>query len=77
METQLEDFSRTRAIYELGVSQAQLSMPELLWKAYVDFETEEGEREKARALYERLLKLSGCGARCGVVIAGADSLPRR
>lgn len=34
-------------------------MPELLWKAYIDFETEEGERDKARALYERLLKLSG------------------
>lgn len=34
-------------------------MPELLWKAYIDFETEEGEREKARALYERLLNLSG------------------
>ncbi len=34
-------------------------MPELLWKAYIDFETEEGERDKARALYERLLALSG------------------
>ena len=34
-------------------------MPELLWKAYIDFETEEGEREKARSLYERLVKLSG------------------
>lgn len=59
VETQLEDFSRTRAIFELGISQPQLSMPELLWKAYIDFETEEGEREKARALYERLLALSG------------------
>ena len=34
-------------------------MPELLWKAYIDFETEEGEREKARALFERLIDLSG------------------
>jgi crooked neck len=34
-------------------------MPELLWKAYIDFETEEGEREKARSVYERLLALSG------------------
>lgn len=59
LETQLEDFSRTRAIFELGVAQQQLSMPELLWKAYIDFETEEGEREKARSLYERLLSLSG------------------
>lgn len=34
-------------------------MPEVLWKAYIDFETEEGEREAARALYERLISLSG------------------
>lgn len=34
-------------------------MPEVLWKAYIDFETLEGEREKARALYERLIALSG------------------
>lgn len=34
-------------------------MPELLWKAYIDFEIEEGEREIARALYERLVALSG------------------
>ena len=34
-------------------------MPEILWKAYVDFETEEGEREIARSLYERLVQLSG------------------
>jgi len=59
LESQLEDFSRTRGIFELGISQPSLSMPELLWKAYIDFETEEGEREKARSLYERLVKLSG------------------
>lgn len=59
LESQLEDFPRVRAIYELGVSQTALSMPELLWKAYIDFETEEGEREKARALYERLVQISG------------------
>lgn len=34
-------------------------MPELLWKAYIDFEFNEGEREKTRALYERLIALSG------------------
>ena len=59
LESQLEDFSRTRGIFELGISQPSLSMPELLWKAYIDFETEEGEREKARSLYDRLVKLSG------------------
>ncbi|KAJ3710718.1 pre-mRNA-splicing factor CLF1 [Lentinula raphanica] len=59
IESQLEDFARTRAIFELGISQSPLSMPELLWKAYIDFETEEGERETARSLYERLISLSG------------------
>ena len=34
-------------------------MPELLWKAYIDFEVEEGERARARALYERLAATSG------------------
>lgn len=59
LETQLEDFSRTRGIFELGISQAQLSMPEVLWKAFIDFEVEEGERGRARELYERLVVLSG------------------
>jgi crooked neck len=30
-------------------------MPELVWKAYIDFEEEEGEYDRTRALYERLL----------------------
>jgi crooked neck len=34
-------------------------MPELLWKAYIDFEVEEGERARARELYERLAMTSG------------------
>lgn len=59
LETQLADYSRARAIFELGVTQSPLSMPELLWKAYIDFEVEEGEREKARSLYERLVDVSG------------------
>ncbi|KJA13675.1 hypothetical protein HYPSUDRAFT_151330 [Hypholoma sublateritium FD-334 SS-4] len=59
LEAQLQDFARTRAIFELAVGQSPLSMPELLWKAYIDFEVEEGERETARALYERLITLSG------------------
>lgn len=59
LEAQLQDFPRTRGIFELGVSQSPLSMPEILWKAYIDFEIEEGERETARSLYERLISLSG------------------
>ncbi|KAH9034951.1 pre-mRNA-splicing factor CLF1 [Lactarius hengduanensis] len=59
LETQLADYNRARGIFELGVSQSPLSMPELLWKAYIDFEVEEGERSRARALYERLTSTSG------------------
>jgi len=58
LESQLQDFARTRAIFELAISQSPLSMPEILWKAYIDFEVEEGERGIARALYERLIALS-------------------
>ena len=43
----------------MGVSQPQLAMPEILWKAYIDFEVAEGERVRARELYERLIQLSG------------------
>ncbi|KAI9898961.1 hypothetical protein N3K66_005422 [Trichothecium roseum] len=55
LERGLDDLDRTRAIFELAVQQAQLDMPELLWKAYIDFEEEEGEYERTRELYERLL----------------------
>lgn len=34
-------------------------MPELLWKAYIDLEFEERERERTRALYRRLLERTG------------------
>jgi crooked neck len=56
LERGLDDLDRTRAIFELAVQQPQLDMPELLWKAYIDFEEEEGEYERTRELYERLLE---------------------
>ncbi|KAJ0159415.1 Pre-mRNA-splicing factor CLF1 [Colletotrichum tanaceti] len=56
LERGLDDLERTRAIFELAVSQSVLDMPELLWKAYIDFEEEEGEYERTRELYERLLE---------------------
>jgi crooked neck len=56
LERGLDDLDRARAIFELAVEQSVLDMPELLWKAYIDFEEEEGEFERCRALYERLLK---------------------
>ena len=55
LERGLDDLERTRAIFELAVDQPVLDMPELLWKAYIDFEEEEGEYDRTRQLYERLL----------------------
>lgn len=56
LERGLDDLDRTRSIFELGIDQPVLDMPEVVWKAYIDFEEEEGEYEKTRALYERLLE---------------------
>ena len=56
LERGLDDTERCRAIFEIAVDQGVLDMPELLWKAYIDFEEEEGEYERTRALYERLLE---------------------
>jgi crooked neck len=59
LEIQLADKTRSRAIYEFGVSQSTLSMPEILWKSYIKFEIDESGRERTRTLYEWLVVLSG------------------
>ncbi|WFD29844.1 NineTeen Complex (NTC) component [Malassezia sp. CBS 17886] len=62
LEQNLFDLERARAIYELGIQQAEsdgLDMPEVLWKAYIDFEFAERELERVEALYERLLERTG------------------
>jgi crooked neck len=56
LESILGDVERARAIYELAVEQSRLDMPELLWKAFIDFEIEQQEYERARKLYTKLLK---------------------
>lgn len=56
LENLLGDIERSRAIYELAIQQPRLDMPELLWKAYIDFEVSHDEYELARQLYERLLE---------------------
>lgn len=56
LETELGDDDRARAIYEVGVDQSELDMPELLWKSFIDFEFEGEEYDKTRTLYERLLE---------------------
>ncbi|WCJ26466.1 Pre-mRNA-splicing factor CLF1 [Euphorbia peplus] len=55
LERNLSETERARAIFELAIAQPALDMPELLWKAYIDFEISEGEYDKARELYKRLL----------------------
>ncbi|XP_065187063.1 crooked neck-like protein 1 [Sycon ciliatum] len=56
METLLGDATRARSIFELAIEQTLLDMPEVLWKAYIDFEIAQDEPENARQLYERLLE---------------------
>ncbi|KAI9290909.1 TPR-like protein [Neoconidiobolus thromboides FSU 785] len=56
LEKGLLDLDRCRAIFELAISLPNLDMPELLWKAYIDFEFENEEFDKTRKLYERLLE---------------------
>lgn len=56
LERGLDDTDRARAIYELGIDQPTLDMPELVWKSYIDFEEYEGEYDRVRQLYERLLE---------------------
>ena len=59
LERGLDDLDRARGIFEMAVEQPSLDMPELLWKAYIDFEEEEGEYDRTRQLYERLLEKTG------------------
>ncbi|KAK6035352.1 HAT repeat protein, partial [Cooperia oncophora] len=56
LETLLGDVDRARAIFDIAVQQPALDMPEILWKAYIDFEINAEEYEKARDLYEALLQ---------------------
>jgi len=45
-----------RAIYDIAIRQPELDMPEMLWKEFIDFETNEGETQHVRDLYTRLLE---------------------
>ncbi|KAJ0397792.1 hypothetical protein P43SY_006494 [Pythium insidiosum] len=56
LERQVGEVERARAIYELAVKQPVLDMPEMIWKAYIDFEIENEEPDLTRQLYERLLE---------------------
>ncbi|KAJ4720246.1 Crooked neck-like protein 1 [Melia azedarach] len=55
LEEHMDQTERARAIFEPGIGQEQLDVPENLWKAYIDFEISLGEDERTRAIFERLL----------------------
>jgi crooked neck len=59
LEQSVGETERSRAILELAVQQETLDAPELVWKAFIDFEIEEGDSTRVRALYERLLDQTG------------------
>jgi tetratricopeptide (TPR) repeat protein len=74
LEKTLNEFDRARAVFELAIAQAVLDTPELLWKAYIDFEIAEGEYQRTRDLYERLLNRTkhvkvGATAKCCVCLS--------
>jgi len=56
LETQLQEYDRARAIFDLAIQRSTLDMPEILWKSYIEFEIEGGEYDLARDLYKNLLQ---------------------
>lgn len=54
-EDKLGETDRARTIFDISISEAELDLPELLWKAYIDFEIVQKEMGKARSLFEKLL----------------------
>jgi len=56
LEKDLGEVERCRALFEIAIQQPMLDMPELLWKAYIDFEVENQEFDLVRSLYRRLLE---------------------
>jgi len=55
LESSLVEVERARGIFELAINQNVLDMPEVLWKAYIDFEVKQQDYPRVRALYKRLL----------------------
>ncbi|KAI9504868.1 hypothetical protein BX070DRAFT_238748 [Coemansia spiralis] len=58
LEMALGETERCQALFDIAIEQPTLDMPEVLWKAYIDFEYDQGDYEKTRALYERLLGMT-------------------
>lgn len=56
LESILCETMRARAIYKAAIERPTLDSPELVWKAYIDFEVEQEEYDNVIKLYERLLE---------------------
>lgn len=56
MEEYVDDVPRARAVFELAINQPILDMPEVLWKAYIDFELKQENYHEALILHSRLLE---------------------
>jgi crooked neck len=56
LEGSLGEHERARAIFRLATGQQVLDMPEVLWKAFIDFEIELQAHDNVRALYAQLLE---------------------
>lgn len=54
LEKSLEEMDRCRGILEIAIQQ-NLDMPEVVWKTYINIEIANGEYDKVRELYGRLL----------------------
>jgi len=55
MEVTVKENIRAKEIYELAIKQPILDMPEIVWKAYINYEILQMNRKGARELYERLV----------------------
>jgi len=55
MENVLQEHDRCRQIYQSAINLPVLNMPEVVWKAYIDFEFRLGNFKNVRALYTLLL----------------------
>ncbi|KAJ1809625.1 NineTeen Complex (NTC) component, partial [Coemansia sp. RSA 2599] len=58
LEMALGESERCQALFDMAIDQPTLDMPEVLWKAYIDFTYDLGDFDKTRSLYGRLLTLT-------------------
>lgn len=56
LELKAEEYDRGRALCEMAIGIDTLEMPEIVWKKYIDLESQLNETGNVRLLYERLLE---------------------